>query len=188
MDKMITKEIKPVLPKQIGTEEGKLLFQKSGEVKNFDEAKRIVSYLKATIYHYGGVGLAAPQIGIPKRVFIVNIKPSERRPNIKEVGFVAYVNPRILSLSSETNKDIEGCLSVFYATLYGGVGRANSLKIEYFDPEGKKHLGEITDPFHARVVQHEYDHLNGVVFLQRMDKEDFAGILWDERLDIRGKD
>lgn len=177
----------PILPKQIGTEEGKLLFQKSEEVKNTEEALPIVKLLKETLDFYGGVGLAAPQIGILKRVFIVDIKPSERRPNLRKIGFKAYINPQIRGLSSEVNKDVEGCLSVFYATLYGQVNRSNYLKIEYINQEGKRITEEIRDPFHARVVQHESDHLDGVIFLQRMEKEDFANLYWDENLDIRKK-
>jgi len=65
-----------ILPKQIGIKDGKLLFQKSNKVKDFDQGKEIVSSLKETLEHYGGVGLAAPQIGTSKRVFIVNIMPN----------------------------------------------------------------------------------------------------------------
>ncbi len=177
--------MEPILPKQIGTEEGKLLFQKSEEVKNIEEAVEIVKLLKKTLDSYGGVGLAAPQIGISKKVFIVNIKPSERRPNLEKIGFRAYINPQIREFSQEINRDVEGCLSVFYATLYGEVGRPSHLKIEYLNTEGKRTIEEIVDPFHARVVQHENDHLDGIIFLQRMEKEDFKTLYWNENLDIR---
>jgi len=179
--------MEPILPKQIGTEEGKLLFQKSEEVKDIEEAIKIVKLLKKTLDFYGGVGLAAPQIGILKRVFIVDIRPSKKRPNLDRIGFRAYINPQIKEFSQEINKDVEGCLSVFYATLYGAVERFSRLKIECINTEGKRIIEEITDPFHARVVQHENDHLDGIIFLQRMRKEDFATLYWNEDFDIRKK-
>ena len=177
----------PVLPNQIGTEEGKILFQRSEEVDSFNEGLKIIKLLKKTLDYYGGVGLAAPQIGVLKRVFIVDIKPSKKRPHLDRIGFRAYINPQIKEFSQEINKDVEGCLSVFYATLYGAVERSNSLKVEYINQEGKKVIDEIVDPFHARVVQHENDHLDGIIFLQRMRKEDFATLYWNEDFDIRKK-
>jgi len=180
-----------ILPKQIGTEEGEVIFQESEEIKDFKEAKEIIVSLKETLEHYGGVGLAAPQVGIPKRIFVVDIKPNERYsekyPDLANIGFVAYINP-VLTLSSETNIGTEGCLSVIYGSLFGQVERANSLKIEYLDLDGKQKIDEIKDPFHARVIQHEYDHLNRKIFLQRMNPEDFTTLLWEEEKDIRKKD
>lgn len=165
-----------ILPKQIWTEEGKLLFQKSEEVIDFDYGKKIVNSLKKTVEHYGGVGLAAPQIGIPQRIFVVNIP---------QIGFRAYLNPEILAVSAETNFDIEGCLSIFYATLFGKVGRESYIKIKYLDINAEEKQEDVIDPFHARVILHENDHLNGLIFLQRMQKKDFPRMFWDEESDIR---
>ena len=177
-----------ILPKQVGTKEGELLFQKSKEIDNFEEVKEITKSLKETLDYYGGVGLAAPQIGIQKRIFIVDIKPNERRPNIKEIGFRVYINPKIIEKSLKTNSNTEGCLSVFYGSLFGKVKRADSLKIEYFDLKGKKHTEEIKDLFHSRVIQHEFDHLDGIIFLQRIKAKDFSTLSWQEELEIRKKD
>ncbi|MCD6550252.1 peptide deformylase [bacterium] len=178
-----------ILPKQVGTKEGELLFEKSEDVESFQEGREIVTLLKKSLDYYGGVGLAAPQIGIQKRVFIVDIKETERYgekyPQLKEIGFVAYINPIISDLSEEKNKGMEGCLSVIYGSLFGAVERSDSLKIEYFDEQGKKHTEEIRNPFHARVIQHEFDHLEGIIFLQRMNREDFSTLLWEEERDIR---
>ena len=178
-----------ILPKQIGTKEGELLFEKSEEVKKFQEGRDIVALLKKTLDYYGGVGLAAPQVGIRKRVFIVDIKETERYrekyPQLEEIGFVAYINPVFLDLSEEKNKGMEGCLSVIYGSLFGAVERSNSLKIEYFDLQGRRYIDEIKNSFHARVVQHEFDHLEGMIFLQRMESKDFSTLLWDEEKDIR---
>jgi peptide deformylase len=177
-----------ILPKQIGAQDGQFLFEESKAIDNFEEAKEIVQSLRETLDHYGGVGLAAPQIGIQKRIFIVDIKPNERRPNIKEIGFVAYINPKIIKMSAKKNSNTEGCLSVIYGSLFGKVRRSDSLKIEYFDAAGKKHLEEIKDLFHSRVIQHEFDHLQGTIFLQRIKPKDFSALFWDEELDIRKKD
>jgi len=177
-----------ILPKQLGTKEGELLIKESESVSDFKEASEIVKSLKESLNHYGGVGIAAPQIGIAKRIFIVDIKPNEKRPDINKIGFIAYINPKILKLSLGTNKKPEGCLSVFYGSFYGNVKRSNNLKIEYFDLEGKKRIEDIKDTFHARVIQHEFDHLEGKNFLYRMEEKDFLSVAWDEKLDIRKKD
>jgi len=181
-----------ILPKQVGTEEGRLLFNKSEEISDFKEAADIVKTLRETLDYYGGVGLAAPQIGIPKRIFIVDIKLtkrySEKYPDMKKIGFIPYVNPKILEISDDGNKGTEGCLSVLYGSFFGQVGRFDSLKIEYFDINGEKHLDDVEDMFHSRVIQHEFDHLEGEIFLQKMKPEDFPDLLWEEKKDIRKKD
>ncbi len=174
-----------ILPKQAGTEEGRLLFQKSEKVEDFDQGREIVDSLKKTLEHYGGVGLAAPQIGISRRVFIVNIMPTIDYPQLPKVGFCAYLNPEILAVSSEVNSDLEGCLSIFYATLYGRVERSSWARLKYRDIKGEEKIEEINHPFHTRVVLHENDHLDGKVFLQRMKEEDFSELYWEENLDIR---
>ena len=181
-----------ILPKQLGTKDGQLLLEKSEDISDFKEAGEIIKSLKESLDHYGGVGIAAPQIGISKRIFIVDIMPTEkykeRYPEMKEVGFISYINPKIFNLSLKTNKNPEGCLSVFYGTFYGNVERSNKLKIEYFDLKGKKHVDEIKDQFHARVIQHEFDHLEGRNFLYRMKPEEFFSVACNEKLDIRNKD
>jgi len=119
-----------ILPKQAWTEEGKLLFQKSEKVEDFDQGREIVGLLKKSLEHYGGVGLAAPQIGISRRVFIVNIMPTKDYSQLPKIGFRAYLNPEILDISSEVNSDMEGCLSIFYATIYGRVERSSWVRLK----------------------------------------------------------
>jgi peptide deformylase len=177
------------LLKQVWTEEGKLLFQKSEKVTDFNQARKIVKLLKETLERYGGVGLAAPQIGISQRVFVINISPNNNfHLDLPKIGFRAYLNPEILSVSSETNYDTEGCLSIFYGTLHGSVSRENYVKLKYLDLNGEEKIEEINHPFHTRVVLHENDHLDGKIFLQRMKPEDFSELSWNENLDIRKKD
>ena len=166
-----------ILPKQVGAEDGKILFQKAEEIKDFEEAKEIDRSLQETIDYYGGAGLAAPQIGISKRIFIVNT----------DSGRKTYINPKILEFSSEKNIDLEGCLSIFFGSFFGKVERPNFLKIQYFDLDGEKHVEEIKDILHSRVIQHELDHLNGIIFIQKMKEQDFAELYWDQERDIRNK-
>jgi len=174
-----------ILPKQVGTEEGKLLFQRAEEVKDFDKSKEIVKFLKGTLEYYGGMGLAAPQIGISKRVFALNIRPTEKYPHLPKIGFKAYFNPKILTISSDSDKDSEGCLSIFYGTLYGLVKRPNKLKVKYLNIEGEEQVEEIIHPLQSRIILHEKDHLDGKIFLQRIEKDDFSKLYWNEKLDIK---
>ena len=176
-----------ILPKQIGTPEGELLFRTSEKITDLKEAVKIFNLLKETLTFYGGVGLAAPQIGISKKVFLVHLQPTKEDSDLPDVGWKAYINPEILEVSSEANVYAEGCLSVFYATVYGAVTRPVNLRIRYLDIKGKEHIEDIDHPFHTRVILHENDHLNGKVFLQRMNPEDFHGLHWEEDLDIRKK-
>lgn len=178
-----------ILPKQVGTGEGnKFLFQKSEKVEDFDQGREIVNSLKESLEHYGGVGLAAPQIGFSKRVFMINLEPSEDFPDFPKIKFKAYLNPEILEVSPETNGLFEGCLSICYATLYGAVERSSYVKLKYLDIDVEEKTEEIYHPFQARVALHENDHLDGKVFLQRMKEEDFSKLYWAEHLDIRAND
>jgi len=178
-----------ILPKQLWTEEGGLLFQKSEKVTDFDQARKIVDSLKKTLGYYGGVGLAAPQIGISQKIFVVNISSGNNRcPGLPNIVFRAFLNPEILKVSSETNLDTEGCLSIFYGTLYGSVSRESYLKLKYLDIKGEEKIEEISHPFYARVALHENDHLDGKVFLQRIAPENFSKLSWNENLDIRNKE
>ncbi len=174
-----------VLPKQIWTNEGDLLAKKAEEVFDMEEGREIAEKLKKTLLYYGGVGLAAPQIGISKRVFAVNIMPDKDYPDFPKIGCRVYFNPQILEVSSEKNFSIEGCLSVLYGSLYGEVERRDFLKIKYTDIYGKKNEEETVHPFHTRVILHENDHLDGKVFLEKIDKEKMQTLFWDESLDIR---
>ncbi|MDD5524466.1 MAG: peptide deformylase, partial [Smithella sp.] len=141
-----------ILPKQAGTPEGELLFRESDKITKLSEGVKIVNSLKETLDCCGGVGLAAPQIGISRKVFIINLRPDGKDSDLPDIGLKTYINPEILGVSEETNIYAEGCLSVFYATVYGEVARPNYLKIRYTDLKGKEHTDEISHPFHARTI------------------------------------
>jgi peptide deformylase len=171
-----------IIPKQVGTKEGTLLFQKAEEVKDVSEGKTIAKSLKDTLGQYKGVGLAAPQIGISKRVFAINIHPSNAHKKAPAIGFKVYINPKIITVSSDTNKDYEGCLSLFYGTVYALVRRSNTLTIQYTDVYGEEKTEQIVHPFQSRVILHENDHLDGSIFLQRLRKKDFSTLIWNEKV------
>lgn len=128
-----------------------------------------------------GVGLAAPQVGKSLQIFIV--KPTRKS---KEQIFI---NPKIVSeivlpkRTDEEHSKLEGCLSL--PTIWGEVLRSESVTLEYRDEFGKKHTKTFTD-FPATIVQHEYDHLQGILFPKRVLEQN--GLLYKSKKDKKGKD
>ena len=112
-----------------------------------------------------GAGLAAPQIGVPLRVVIFGFEHNQRYPDAEPVLYTEIVNPILTPLGPETDEDWEGCLSV--PGLRGRVPRYSRIRYSGFDPEGRAIEREATG-FHARVVQHECDHLDGILYPMRM--------------------
>jgi peptide deformylase len=111
------------------------------------------------------VGIAAPQVGKSKRVFISEIRASRR--GVPEDALRVFINPEIISYSDEKQVDYEGCGSVADANLFGEVERSLSVTIRYQDRTGGQKV-ERFDGLLARIVQHEFDHLNGIVFTDRL--------------------
>ena len=112
-----------------------------------------------------GVGIAAPQISQPYRILIIASHPSDRYPNAPFMSPKAMINPRILSHGEDVVKDWEGCLSV--PNTRGLVPRYQTIKAEYTTRQGKIKQEILTD-FVARIFQHELDHLDGIVFTDRI--------------------
>lgn len=125
-------------------------------VKRFDHTlARLVEDMYETMYHYNGVGLAAPQIGIPKRIVVIDAGEGHKH---------ALINPEIISAEgSET--DVEGCLSI--PGVYGEVERYNQVRVRAQDITGEFFEIESGD-FLCRVMQHEIDHLKGVLFVDKV--------------------
>lgn len=113
----------------------------------------------------GGVGLAAPQIGVALQLVIFGFERSERYPDAPPVPMTILLNPQITPLGANEVAGWEGCLSV--PGLRGEVWRPDSIRYTGFDPEGRPIEREVSG-FHARVVQHECDHLNGVLYPMRV--------------------
>ena len=121
--------------------------------------------MHSTMRERNGVGIAAPQVYVSKRVIIVASRPNPRYPDAPEMEAIVMVNPEIIQKSVQTMLGEEGCLSV--PNERGEVARAEQITVKYQNLNGD----EITQAFHgfpARIVQHEVDHLNGVLFVERV--------------------
>ncbi len=126
----------------------------------------LIDDLIVTVKQANGVGIAAPQVGQSDRLFIVASRPNLRYPNAPSMEPTAMINPRILAHADEMVKGWEGCLSI--PGIRGQVPRYQAIAVEYTGRDGKQHQQELTD-FVARIFQHELDHLDGVVFVDRVE-------------------
>lgn len=118
-----------------------------------------------TMKDYDGVGLAADQVFQTKQVAVLEVSENPRYPHKPRVPLTILVNPRITALSEELEDDWEGCLSI--PDLRGRVPRYKSVRVQALDRHGDA-VDFVAEDFHARVIQHEVDHLNGKVYLDRM--------------------
>lgn len=126
--------------------------------------------LKATLDDGVGVGIAAPQIGINKRIIVVGAKKENVRYNdAEDIPVTAMINPKWNKLSDETDIQFEACLSV--PSISGRVKRYKNIKLEYFNEQGEKIEKEVHG-FFARLIQHECDHLDGFTLLNRVTEKD----------------
>ncbi len=129
------------------------------------EIQRLIDDMIETMHEYDGVGLAAPQIHVGLRLAVIEVPASDERAR-DAVPLTVLVNPVVTPIGDETIAGWEGCLSV--PDLRGEVPRFARLRLEALDRKGKPFSVEASD-FFARVVQHECDHLDGTVYLDRMD-------------------
>lgn len=129
------------------------------------EIQRLIKDMIETMREYDGVGLAAPQIHASKQIAVIEVKKNPRYPDIADIPLTILINPRIKNRSKKSIDGWEGCLSI--PDLRGVTPRSESLVCEAFDREGKSIKIE-ADGFFARVIQHECDHLEGRVYLDRM--------------------
>lgn len=128
--------------------------------------QQLIDALIATAAVSNGVGIAAPQVSESYRLFIVASRPSLRYPHAPTMEPTAMINPRIIAHSGDVVKDWEGCLSV--PGIRGLVPRYRAIEVEYTGRDNQLYRQELTD-FVARIFQHEYDHLDGIVFLDRVE-------------------
>jgi peptide deformylase len=143
------------------------LWERSGEVTRFGtpELAALLADMRDTMHALNGAGLAAPQIGVPLRVVIFGMEHNPRYPDEDPVPYTELVNPVLTPLSAETEDGWEGCLSV--PGFRGVVPRWTRLRYTGFDPRGHEIRRECSG-FHARVVQHECDHLDGILYPMRI--------------------
>jgi peptide deformylase len=130
-----------------------------------DELVSLVADMDETMRHLSGAGIAAPQIGVSLRVVIFELKDNPRYPHLTPVPYTVLVNPQLTPLGTEEDEGWEGCLSV--PGMRGLVPRFRRLRYQGFDVKGAP-LDRTVEGFHARVVQHEVDHLDGILFPQRV--------------------
>lgn len=127
--------------------------------------KELAAAMHATMLERNGVGIAAPQVYVSKRVIIVASRPNLRYPDALEMDALVMVNPEILEKSELTVLGEEGCLSV--PDERGQVARAQTIQLRYFTLEGVAVEMSLSG-FPARIVQHEVDHLDGILFVERI--------------------
>jgi peptide deformylase len=132
---------------------------------DYPHLKTLIINMFETMVHAEGVGLAAPQIGLPIRLLVIDLAPlKEDNPELGEFK-VVMINPQILEKSDEEVAGEEGCLSI--PGIHETVMRAERIKIKYLDENFVEHIDEF-ESYKARVVQHEYDHLEGHLFTDRV--------------------
>jgi len=149
--------------KEILTEPNKLLRQVSADVEIVgEEERKLMDDMLETMYEAPGIGLAAIQIGDPKRIIVIDIG---RDKNKKEPRY--FVNPKIINKNTEKAKYEEGCLSV--PDQFAEIERPNTCEVEHLDYNGKKQLLK-AEGLLATCIQHEMDHLEGILFIDYLSK------------------
>jgi len=144
-----------------------LLLQKAAPVERFDtpELRELIRDLDETMRARNGAGIAAPQIGVSLQVVIFGVGANPRYPDAEQVPYTVLINPVLEPLGTEMEEGWEGCLSV--PGMRGLVPRYKLLRYRGFDPYGKA-IDRSVSGFHARVVQHETDHLLGILYPMRI--------------------
>ena len=135
---------------------------------NSIETQNLIDTLIVKTKEANGVGIAAPQIGYSVQIVIIASYPNVRYPEAPEMKPMAMINPQIINHSEEMVLGTEGCLSV--REKRGNVNRYQHIKVEYLDRHGHYQQEEY-DGFVARIIQHELDHLNGILFVDRVEDE-----------------
>lgn len=151
------------LPIEKGTD-NKILRSKSTPIERIDKKiKKLAQNMIETMDKANGMGLAAPQVGLNKRLIVVLFNYDTDHEMI-----IPMINPEIKSFSDEKNSSEEGCLSL--PGIYKPVERSSHIRVEFLDIKGNKQILELDD-MNARVVQHEIDHLDGILFVDRVEEK-----------------
>lgn len=131
-----------------------------------DWVQPLVDGLLATLHRANGVGIAAPQVGSSHRLLVIASRPNARYPNAPEIDPIVMINPHLVDHADNVEKDWEGCLSI--PGLRGLVPRYEAVEVEYTNRDNRLERTTLTG-FIARIFQHEFDHLNGRVFLDHIE-------------------
>lgn len=137
------------------------------DIKNINkDILEIIEDLKSTLEFGTGLGIASPQIGVNKRIIVVCAKKENIKYNdVEEIPITAMINPAWKNLLEDTDIQYEGCMSV--PGIRGKVERYKNIELTYYNENGEKIVKKISG-FFARLVQHECDHLDGIVFLEKV--------------------
>ncbi len=135
-----------------------------GDIR-LSETQRLIDDMVETMREYNGAGLAAPQVHVLKQICVIEVNENPRYPEAPSIPLTVLVNPVLTPMTEEMEDGWEGCLSV--PDMRGMVPRLTSVRLDAFDREGRQIEGEAKE-FFARVIQHETDHLHGMVYLDRM--------------------
>lgn len=147
------------------------------ETVNRADTRELIDDMFETMHRANGIGLSAIQIGIPHRIFIAEAHLEEEDFDLRET----FINPRIISESNETMHYTEGCLSI--PSVAAGVTRPENIEIEYYNYNFEK-VTKKFDKFACRIIQHEMDHLNGVLFIDNL-KHMYKTMIADSLEDIK---
>ena len=144
-----------------------VLHKKATIVKNLPDPtiQKIIEDMTKTMLDAKGVGLAAPQVHVSKQVTIFRVPEEESEVKDEPIKITVLINPKLSKISDETNNDWEGCLSI--PGMSGLVKRFSKIRYEGFDLNGNV-INRTAEGLHARVVQHEYDHLMGIMYINRL--------------------
>jgi peptide deformylase len=137
----------------------------SPEAVGAPEIQTLIDDMLETMAEYDGAGLAAPQVHVSRRIVIYGVDENPRYPDAESVPLTVLLNPRLTPLTEEHEEDWEGCLSV--PDMRGRVSRPTRVRVEALARDGRP-LRFDAEGFHARVAQHECDHLDGLLFVDRM--------------------
>jgi peptide deformylase len=129
------------------------------------ETQQLIDDMIETMREYDGAGLAANQVHVLKRISVIEVRANPRYPDAPDIPLMVVVNPVVTPLTEEMEEGWEGCLSV--PDMRGMVPRHTAVRLDYLDRDGQAQSVDAKD-FFARVIQHETDHLSGIVYLDRM--------------------
>lgn len=146
-----------------------VLYEKAGIVKNIHQpfVKQVIDDMAETMLDANGIGLAAPQVHLSKQIIIFRTFEEEKEEKNEDatIKVAALINPKIKNITDETNDEWEGCLSI--PGMLGLVQRYNKIEYEGFDVKGNV-VKQQAEGLLARIIQHEYDHLMGILYTSRL--------------------
>ena len=129
------------------------------------QVQRLIDDMIETMHEYDGAGLAANQVHVPRQIAVIEVAKNPRYPDAPEIPLTVLINPMVTPTSEEIEEGWEGCLSV--PDMRGVVPRYTAVRLECLDRQGKP-VDLVAKDFFARVIQHETDHLNGIVYVDRI--------------------